>query len=70
MHEHLVLKGNMILVNTWYYGVLGCQGTNVSYMLLIDFGVAFAYSHLVVTSKFAMLPCARRKGELKFNIWC
>ncbi len=60
----------MILVSIWYYGMLGYQGTNVSYMLQIDFGVAFAYSHLVVTSKFLMLPCARRKGELRFNIWC
>jgi hypothetical protein len=24
----------------------------------------------VVTSKIPMLPCAMRKGELRFNIWC
>jgi hypothetical protein len=28
----------------------------------------FTYSHLVVASKFPMLPCATRKGEPRFSM--
>jgi hypothetical protein len=42
------------------------QGINISYRLLRDFGEAYAYSHLVVASKFPMLPSATRKGDQRF----
>jgi hypothetical protein len=44
------------------------QGINISYNLLTDFGVAYAYSHLVVASKFPMLPFATRKGYQRFCV--
>jgi hypothetical protein len=35
---------------------------------LTNDGATFAYSHLVVASKFPMLPCATRKGEPRFSM--
>jgi hypothetical protein len=55
-------KGDMILRGVWYDKVSHQQGTNISNMLLIDFGPTYVYSHLVVASKFPMLPSATRKG--------
>jgi hypothetical protein len=41
---------------------------NISYKLLTNVRASFAYSHLVVASKFPMLPCATQKGEPRFII--
>jgi hypothetical protein len=47
----------MIIGGTWYQGMPSQQGTNIPYKLL-DFGPTFVYSHLVIASKFPMLPCS------------
>jgi cytolysin (calcineurin-like family phosphatase) len=37
-------------------------------MLLTNVGTSFAYSHLVVASKFPMLLSATQKGEPRFSM--
>ncbi len=56
----------MIIGGVWYQRMVNHQGTNIPYMLLIDSSPAFVYSHLVITSKFPLLPSATRKGGPRF----
>jgi hypothetical protein len=58
----------MIIGGTWYLKVPRQSCTNIPYKLLLDFGLAFVYSHLVIVSKFSMFPCATRKGYRNFFI--
>ncbi len=50
----------------WYDKVSHQQGTNISYKLLIDYGLVYVYFHLVVASKFPMFPFATQKGVQRF----
>jgi hypothetical protein len=56
----------MILCGVWYHHILGQKGWNTSYKLLHDAPLAFAYSHLVLKSKFTMLPTTTKKGSPRF----
>jgi hypothetical protein len=38
----------MIFGGLWYYKILGQQGINFSYKLLVDVGPTYAYSHFMV----------------------
>ncbi len=60
--------GEMFLHGVWYHHVLSQWGNNNSYRLLHDDYPSFAYSHLVLKSKFAMLLVATRKGNSQFSM--
>jgi hypothetical protein len=59
-------KGEMIIGGVWYQIMVNHRGTNIPYRLFIDSGPTFVYSHMVIASKFPMLPCATRKGGPRF----
>jgi hypothetical protein len=44
------------------------RGQTTSYVFLKNSPLAFAYFHLVLNSKFAMLPSATHKGNPKFSM--
>jgi len=58
----------MLLCSVWYHYVLGQWGWNISYRLHHDASPTFAYSHLVLKSKFAMLSITTRKGNPRFSM--
>jgi hypothetical protein len=58
----------MLLHGVWYHRVLGQRGRNTSYRLLHGSSLAYAYSHLVLKSKFPMLPTTTRKGLPRFSM--
>jgi hypothetical protein len=58
----------MLLYGVRYHHVLGQQGWNTSYILLHGSSPAYAYSHLVIKSKFPMLPTTTRKGLPRFSM--
>jgi hypothetical protein len=59
-------EGEMMFKRVWYYRVVGQQGENFSYRLLVDAALSFVYSHHVVASKFLMFPTTKRKGNPRF----
>jgi hypothetical protein len=61
-------EGDMILGGIWYKRMVGPSTQNPSYMLLKDVHPIVTYSHLVIKSKFPMLPNATRKGNPRFNM--
>ncbi len=58
----------MILQGVWYHKVSHQQGINISYKLLTNYGLMCVYFHLVVLSKFPMLPYATQKGVQRFDM--
>jgi hypothetical protein len=67
--EILWCHGDMIMRSVWYDKVSHQQGTNISYKLLTYSSLTYVYSHLVVTSKFPMLPSTTRKGVRRFCMY-
>lgn len=61
-------EGDMILGGVWYKCMTGHRGRNPSYALCKDDPPAFTYSHLVVGSKFGMLPNATTKGNPRYSL--
>jgi hypothetical protein len=61
-------KGNMLLGGLWYKQTIGPSAQIPSYMLLRDANHVVTYSHLVIKSKFPMLPNATRKGNPRFTM--
>ncbi len=60
--------GEMFLHSVWYHHVPSQRGHNTSYRLLHDDYPSFAYSHLVLKSKFVMLLASTRKGNSQFSM--
>jgi hypothetical protein len=61
-------QGDMILGGIWYKCLLGQTRRRPFYILLKDDHPTFTYSHLVLRSKFPMLPTATRKGVSRFTM--
>jgi hypothetical protein len=61
----------MIIGGVWYERVVNHWRTNILYRLFTNFGPTFIYSHMVITSKFPMFPCATRlvQDSLWFLKW-
>ncbi len=75
-NKHLMMNGKYLVrrgYDPWRY--LGLQSVGPTswwkyfiYKLLPNVGPTFAYSHLVVASKFPMLLFTTQKGELRFSM--
>jgi hypothetical protein len=63
---HMWYEGDMILGGIWYKHIVGPSTQNPSYMLLKDAHHVITYVHLVIKSKFPMLPNTTRKGNPRF----
>jgi hypothetical protein len=59
-------KGDMLLGGIWYHHIPRQKGQLTSYRLLNNIPPTFAYFHLVLKSKFSMLPNVMRKGIPRF----
>jgi hypothetical protein len=61
-------EGEMIIGGVWYQKMATQKGQITSYVLLRNSTPTFAYSHLVLNSKFSMLPSATHKDNPNFSI--
>jgi hypothetical protein len=61
-------EGDMILGGIWYKCLPSQTRRCPSYILLKDDPSTFTYSHLVLRSKFPMLPTTTRKGVSRFTM--
>jgi hypothetical protein len=61
-------EGDMILCGIWCKCMVGPNIQNLSYMLFKDVHSIVTYFHLVIKSRFPMLPNATRKGNPRFSM--